>query len=318
MLKGYAYLCIEGSFDPDDITKRAGVAPSDEWRKGSPRRFGTKTHPCDFWEIDSPAGRTSSLTAQADALNALLESHTGLGAALKPHDPVLQYGIETGKAPVEFRLSSPFIRNLVTIRAEVDCDLYFICRPECTNGTCTSCRIAVPSKLSEIQSFIGGQRNAAECQFHFLLFDVAKADAVARFDLDLQDTTTRLGDHDMDVRYIDGLNCLQFSSDLQPCSGYIASLDPLRLLSRFLKSIHDLAKSISLASNHPAIRIRYIERRDFQSTAGLGFTRKHLRDISALHASVTTNLTYIPDPSFDSFGTCVHCQENVLRAQATL
>ncbi len=316
LLKSYLYLGIEGTkkdgFDPDDITRHTAVDPWRSWRCGDPAPTSGRKRTKDHWSVHSPAGLTASLTEQADAICALLDSNKNLRAALKPHAPFLNYAIETTTEPREFQLSSALVRNLVRIGAEVDCDLYWVCDPQVRYGLCVPCGVRVPEKLAELQSFIGGERRAAECQFAFTVSGIRLDEAFARFHLDPEDNCRRLGDDGMDIVYLEPLACLQFSSDVLPCSGYVRELEPERLARRFLRSLERHVGEFASADHQPKLHVRFVERGDYQGTAGLHFDRRFLRDVSALNAGIAVKLSYLPDPHFNRLGDCVTCGSRVL------
>lgn len=57
----YAYFHIRGSFDPDDITRRLGVTPTEIAREGDPVGNIPKKRPCSLWALHSRLGPTASL-----------------------------------------------------------------------------------------------------------------------------------------------------------------------------------------------------------------------------------------------------------------
>jgi len=68
----YAYFTIANSFDPDEITRRVGISPTDSWRKGD---IHPKTgHARNFsrWSLRSRLETTASLeTHVRDVLDQL-------------------------------------------------------------------------------------------------------------------------------------------------------------------------------------------------------------------------------------------------------
>jgi hypothetical protein len=49
----YAYFHVRGSFDPDDITHRVGVSPTEIKREGDAIGTTSKKRPCSLWALHS-------------------------------------------------------------------------------------------------------------------------------------------------------------------------------------------------------------------------------------------------------------------------
>ena len=49
----YAYFHVRGSFDPDDITRRVGVSPTEIRREGDAIGTTSKKRPCGLWALHS-------------------------------------------------------------------------------------------------------------------------------------------------------------------------------------------------------------------------------------------------------------------------
>lgn len=57
----YAYFCVSGSFEPDQITERVGVKPTQSHREGDPLPKGTARYKTSRWQLHSRLERSSSL-----------------------------------------------------------------------------------------------------------------------------------------------------------------------------------------------------------------------------------------------------------------
>src|ERR1700730_4750025 len=57
----YAYFCVLGSFDPDQITERVGVKPTKSFLEGDPIPKSAATRKDSMWALYSRLERTSSL-----------------------------------------------------------------------------------------------------------------------------------------------------------------------------------------------------------------------------------------------------------------
>lgn len=51
----YTYFRITGDFDPDEITKRLGMVPQEQWRIGDYRRNGTQFDFAHWWSANAPS-----------------------------------------------------------------------------------------------------------------------------------------------------------------------------------------------------------------------------------------------------------------------
>ncbi len=87
----YAYFAVTGSFDPEEITSRAGVDPSDSWRTGD-------LHPrtrleCKFsrWSLHSRLPRTEPLESHIkDVLDRLDQNPEGFASLSRDHGGCMQ------------------------------------------------------------------------------------------------------------------------------------------------------------------------------------------------------------------------------------
>lgn len=59
------------AFDPDELTRTIGVAPTKEWRVGDPGQLGAPKRTCG-WELTSSAGPTAPLSRHIESLLAAL------------------------------------------------------------------------------------------------------------------------------------------------------------------------------------------------------------------------------------------------------
>jgi hypothetical protein len=57
----YAYFHVRGSFDPDDITRRVGVSPTEIKREGDAIGPTSKTRPCNLWALHSRVNPSAPL-----------------------------------------------------------------------------------------------------------------------------------------------------------------------------------------------------------------------------------------------------------------
>jgi uncharacterized protein DUF4279 len=57
----YAYFHVRGSLDPDEITRRVGVIPTETAREADVIRQTTKQRPCSLWALHSRLERSAPL-----------------------------------------------------------------------------------------------------------------------------------------------------------------------------------------------------------------------------------------------------------------
>jgi len=57
----YAYFHLRGSFDPDEVTRRVGVSPTETAREGDAIGSTSKKRPCSLWALHSRLERSAPL-----------------------------------------------------------------------------------------------------------------------------------------------------------------------------------------------------------------------------------------------------------------
>ena len=57
----YAYFHVTGSFDPDDVTRRVGVLPTETKREGDAIGTTSKKRPCSLWALHSRVNPSAPL-----------------------------------------------------------------------------------------------------------------------------------------------------------------------------------------------------------------------------------------------------------------
>mgnify|MGYP001018388942 CR=1 FL=1 len=59
----YAYFTITGSFEPEEITRRVGVEPTESWRKGEVHPKNQRERKFSRWSLASRLDRSAELEA---------------------------------------------------------------------------------------------------------------------------------------------------------------------------------------------------------------------------------------------------------------
>jgi len=73
----YAYFTVTDSFDPDDITKRVGVKPTDSWRKGDLNPKNRMERKFSRWNLASRLDKTADLEDHIRDVLAQLDENAG-------------------------------------------------------------------------------------------------------------------------------------------------------------------------------------------------------------------------------------------------
>ncbi len=118
----YAYFAVAGDLDPDEVTARTGVPPTERWRRGDvcPRTYRERTS--GRWSLHSRLGRDqeleahirdvlAQLNASPDAFQAVSREFGGwvqLVAYLHQNYPGLHFGQDITEGLAQYSLSVDF------------------------------------------------------------------------------------------------------------------------------------------------------------------------------------------------------------------
>src|SRR5689334_1226581 len=87
----YAYFAVTGTFDPEEITSRAGVGPSDSWRAGDLHPRTRMERKFSRWALHSRLPRNEPLEAHIrDVLDQLDENPEGFAALSRDYGGCMQ------------------------------------------------------------------------------------------------------------------------------------------------------------------------------------------------------------------------------------
>ena len=121
----YAYFSLHGSFEPDDITVRTAVEPTDQWRKGDfhpVRRFERKA---SHWALQSRLPETEPIEQHiADVLEQLDRNPDAFAEVSLQHGGCMQLVgyFHNGYPGLHFDRS--ICEGLAKYHLSVDFDLY--------------------------------------------------------------------------------------------------------------------------------------------------------------------------------------------------
>jgi hypothetical protein len=87
----YAYFALTGSFDPEEITARAGVDSSDSWRAGDLHPRTRRERKSSGWSLHSRLPRSEPLEAHIkDVLARLDQNPEGFASLSRDHGGCMQ------------------------------------------------------------------------------------------------------------------------------------------------------------------------------------------------------------------------------------
>jgi hypothetical protein len=126
--KSYAYFCVqEFSFDPDEITRRVGLQPTDSWRKGDVHPKTRLERSMNRWMLHSRLDRLEELEMHVKDVLAQLDSRKE--AFLSVCSECSAYLQLVGYFYVYypgFHLDQEDTRRIGQYNLALDCDFYYI------------------------------------------------------------------------------------------------------------------------------------------------------------------------------------------------
>jgi hypothetical protein len=124
----YAYLCLSGSFDPADITKKIGITPTNWSREGDPIAGSEHHRKCSRWSLYSRLEKSDSDLERhiVDVLNQLDANRDVFRQLSIELDGVMQlvayFGYDSGPG---ISFGPQIIRKLAEYSLRLDCDFYY-------------------------------------------------------------------------------------------------------------------------------------------------------------------------------------------------
>ncbi len=121
----YAYFHVRGSFEPDDITRRVGVAPTKMAREGDPIGDTSKKRPCSLWALHSRLGSTASLEEHVkDVLDRLDANRAAFGELSRDLDGTMQLVGYFREVNPGVHFDPEIVRRTADYGLSIDCDFY--------------------------------------------------------------------------------------------------------------------------------------------------------------------------------------------------
>ncbi len=121
----YAYFHVRGSFDPDEITRRVGVAPTKTAREGDTIVGTTKKRPCSLWALYSRLAASAPLElAVKDVLDQLDTNGAAFEEVSRELDGTMELVGYFREHEPGFCLEREIVERMARYALTLDCDFY--------------------------------------------------------------------------------------------------------------------------------------------------------------------------------------------------
>jgi Domain of unknown function (DUF4279) len=122
-----AYFTLTGSFDPEEITRRAGVDPSDSWRKGDAHPRTMLERKFARWSIESRLPHNEPLEAHIkDVLAQLDRNPDGFATLSREYDGCMQLVGYFHEIYPGLQFDADLVARLGKYGLSVDFDFYYL------------------------------------------------------------------------------------------------------------------------------------------------------------------------------------------------
>ena len=123
----YAYFSITGDFDPTEISRIVGVAPTESWQKGDVNPRTQFERKFSRWSLHSRLAKTCDLEAHmGDVVEQLATNLSGFkDLSLKYHGVMQLVGYFKTNYP-GLHLDRGLVESLAVYALGVDCDFYYL------------------------------------------------------------------------------------------------------------------------------------------------------------------------------------------------
>ncbi|MYN02905.1 DUF4279 domain-containing protein [Pseudoduganella sp. DS3] len=123
--ESYAYFALTGTLDPEMVSRRTGIAPTDSWRKGDLHPRTRRERKFDRWELASRLPRTEELELHiADVLVQLEASPIEFAALAKEHSGRMQLVGYFHEEYPGLVFSASLVAGLAKFNLSMDFDFY--------------------------------------------------------------------------------------------------------------------------------------------------------------------------------------------------
>jgi Domain of unknown function (DUF4279) len=122
----YAYFTIAGDFDPADISRMAGITPTESWRKGEVNPNTQRERKVSRWSLHSRLDRTRSIEAHiADVIEQLAANKRQFVDLSLKHRGQMQLVAYFKTDYPGLHLDRQLVESLSEFSLSVDCDFYY-------------------------------------------------------------------------------------------------------------------------------------------------------------------------------------------------
>ena len=123
----YAYFAVYGDFDPDGITARVGIRPTECWRRGDVCPRTKRERNSCFWSLHSRLDRGQELEAHiADVLDQLDANQAAFGALSREFRGCMQLVAYFNREYPGLHFEPEITEGLARYSLAVDFDFYWL------------------------------------------------------------------------------------------------------------------------------------------------------------------------------------------------
>ena len=123
----YAYFTVTGDFDPDSITMRLGLNPTEQWLKGSRNERTHFERKSSRWSLESRLARSASLEAHVrDVLEQTLQCAEKIKRLGQEYTTYMQLVGWFHNDYPGFGLDEGIVSGLADLGVGIDCDFYYL------------------------------------------------------------------------------------------------------------------------------------------------------------------------------------------------
>ncbi|MDH5858166.1 DUF4279 domain-containing protein [Lampropedia aestuarii] len=123
--KCYAFFSLTGEFDPEEITRRLGVKPSDTWRKGDWHPRVQRERKNSRWKLESRLTRLQPLEDHiADVLAQMEKNAQAFSAISKEYNGLMQLVGYFHEGYPGLGFDAQLVAGLAKFNLSMDLDFY--------------------------------------------------------------------------------------------------------------------------------------------------------------------------------------------------
>ncbi len=120
-----AYFTITGDFDPEELSSRVGILPSECWKKGDVNERTRRERKFSRWSVDSRVDQSQPIVEHIRDVLKQLEPFT---EKLKPEIANFEAGMQTvayfHQESPWFHFDEDVVAGCAALNLSIDCDFY--------------------------------------------------------------------------------------------------------------------------------------------------------------------------------------------------